>query len=64
MRFEYKTIVTETKGFMAGKVSEEEFEASFNELGAQGWELVSSVASAEGYGTTKFIVSIFKRPAL
>lgn len=60
-RFEYKTLFTDAKGMLGGKVDKYGLQAELNELGAQGWELVSSVPSAQSYGSTRWIISIFKR---
>lgn len=60
-QFEYKTIVSDAKGFWGGKVDKEEMEQSLNELGAQGWELISTTNSNESYGSTRYVISIFKR---
>lgn len=60
-QYEYKTISTDAKGFLGGKVDIESFEAQLNELGAQGWELVETLASNQDFGSTRYIVSIFKR---
>jgi len=47
-QFEYKTIFTDAKGFLGGKID-------------QGWELVSTFASNQSCGATRWIVSVFKR---
>jgi hypothetical protein len=60
-KFEYKTLFTDAKGFLGGKVDQREFQYDLNELGAQGWELVSTVAAAQSYGSTRWIISVFKR---
>lgn len=60
-RFEYKTLYTDTKGFFGGKVDPAAFQYELNELGKQGWELVSTVGSAQSYGSTRWLISIFKR---
>ncbi|WP_283609660.1 DUF4177 domain-containing protein [Faecalispora anaeroviscerum] len=60
-RFEYKTLFTDAKGFLGGKVDENEFQRKLNEFGAQGWELVSSVSANQSYGSTRWIISTFKR---
>ncbi|NLL78040.1 MAG: DUF4177 domain-containing protein [Clostridiales bacterium] len=60
-RFEYKTLITDAKGFWGGKVDSMEFQNELNELGAQGWELVSTVATAQSQGATRWIVSVLKR---
>ncbi|WP_197086253.1 DUF4177 domain-containing protein [Sphingobacterium sp. IITKGP-BTPF85] len=40
-KFEYKTIKIEPKGFWGTKLDEDRIDEILNELGAQGWELVS-----------------------
>ena len=60
-RFEYRTILYDTKGVWGGKVDDDHFEALLNGLGSQGWELVSAIATAQAYGSTKSIVCILKR---
>lgn len=60
-KFEYKTLFTDAKGLFGGRVDEYSFQRELNELGAQGWELVNTVPSAQSYGSTRWIISIFKR---
>jgi len=60
-KYEYKTLFTDAKGVLGGKVDKHEFQDELNELGRQGWELVSTVSSAQSYGATRWLVSIFKR---
>jgi Domain of unknown function (DUF4177) len=48
--WEYKTVYSRTTGF--------EGERAFNELGAQGWELVA----ASGESDTAGVTYVFKRP--
>ena len=60
-QFEYKTLFTDAKGVLGGKVDEFTFQSELNELGRQGWELVNTVAAAQSYGSTRWIISIFKR---
>lgn len=60
-KFEYKTVVADAKGMMGGKVDIEEYDNMFNEMGGQGWELVQSIASAQSYGSTRYILCTFKR---
>lgn len=59
--FEYKTLFTDAKGMLGGKVDQGAFQRELNELGRQGWELVSTVAAAQSYGSTRWIISTFKR---
>ncbi|QHQ62000.1 DUF4177 domain-containing protein [Anaerocolumna sedimenticola] len=60
-KFEYKTLFTDAKGVFGGKVDQYSFQNELNELGSQGWELVNTVAAAQSYGSTRWIISIFKR---
>jgi hypothetical protein len=60
-RMEYKTLFTDAKGFLGGKVDQSAFENDLNALGAQGWELVNTIAAAQSYGSTRWIISVFKR---
>jgi len=60
-QFEYKTLLTDAKGVLGGKVDQVTFQNDLNELGLQGWELVNTVAAAQSYGSTRWIISIFKR---
>ena len=60
-RFEYKTLLTDAKGFWGGEVDAVAFQNQLNELGAEGWELVNSVSTAQAQETTRWIVSILKR---
>lgn len=60
-RFEYKTLFTDAKGVLGGKVDQSALQKELNQLGSQGWELVSTVAAAQSYGSTRWVISIFKR---
>ncbi|NLM79404.1 MAG: DUF4177 domain-containing protein [Ruminococcaceae bacterium] len=60
-KYEYKTLFTDAKGFLGGKVDQYTFQKDLNELGMQGWELVSTVATAQNYGSTRWLISVFKR---
>lgn len=60
-KFEYRTFIYDTEGWMGGKVDNRDFEMELNKLGLDGWELVSSVSTNHSYGQTRSIVSIFKR---
>lgn len=60
-KYEYKTLFTDAKGALGGKVDRNAFQMELNELGSQGWELVSTVSSAQNYGSTRWLISIFKR---
>lgn len=60
-KFEYKTLFTDAKGVLGGKVDQSAFQNELNELGLHGWELVNTVAAAQSYGNTRWIISILKR---
>ena len=60
-KYEYKTVFTDAKGVLGGKVDKYDFQEELNELGKQGWELVSTVAATQAYGSTRWIISVFKR---
>jgi hypothetical protein len=61
MMWEYKTVKLAAKGFLGGKIKEYELEALLNDLGADGWELVSAFGTNKSYGQTRDVVAIFKR---
>ncbi|NMB08180.1 MAG: DUF4177 domain-containing protein [Tissierellia bacterium] len=60
-KWEYTSFKVETKGFAGGILEIENYNSKLNELGAQGWELVSCISTNAGYGTTREIISVFKR---
>jgi len=62
MNWEYKTIKLATRGFAGGKLDENQLDSYMNELGSQGWELVTGFDTNKGYGETRDVVVIFKRP--
>lgn len=61
-RWEYKTFKIAAKGIFSRAIEPAEFEAKLNELGSQGWELVSSFDTNMTYGTTREMVAVLKRP--
>lgn len=61
----YKAIEFDPKkSFMGGKVDCQTIENRLNELGRQGWEVVSSFTTNEGYGNTKKIVYTLKKEGI
>lgn len=62
MDWEYKTIKLAARGFMGGKFDENQLDSYMNELGSQGWELVTGFDTNKNYGETRDVVVIFKRP--
>lgn len=62
MKWEYKTVVFDTGGFLGGKVNPHEVDEICNEMGQDAWELVTVTATASSQGHTRSLVLIFKRP--
>ncbi len=63
-QWEYKTFVMEQKSSFWGYSNFEEkevIENELNELGQEGWELVSGIPNAELHGKTTKVMLIFKR---
>lgn len=60
-KWEYKSIKSEAKGMMGGILKIDNFDNRLNELGELGWELVSCFATAQAYGQSREIISVFKR---
>ena len=60
-RWEYRSIKRETKGFMGGILDTDDFDSQLNQLGDQGWELVSCLATSYGEGTTREVIAVLKR---
>ncbi|MCH2182147.1 MAG: DUF4177 domain-containing protein [Mariniblastus sp.] len=61
MQWEYKTIKLATKGFLGGKLDGVKLDAFMNDLGAEGWELVTGFDTNQAYGETRDVVVLFKR---
>lgn len=61
MKWEYKTIKLATTGFSGGKLNERLLDERMNELGEQGWELVSAFDTNQSYGASRDVVAVFKR---
>lgn len=62
MRWEYRTVKLATSGFLGGKFDENQLDAYMNQLGSQGWELVTGFDTNKSYGETRDVVVIFRRP--
>ena len=62
MKWEYKTVKFAASGFMGGNVDSEEVDATLNELGHDGWELVAGFDSNSEGGRTRDVIMVFKRP--
>jgi len=60
-RFEYKTIEIKPKGTWSWKFDIVEIDKILNDMGSQGWELISMEDKNYGYGNTEFFFYTFKR---
>jgi hypothetical protein len=58
IKWEYKTVMVDSKGFAGVKGFD--VEKVFNQLGTEGWELVSVIGTADG-GTAGKGQAVFKR---
>ena len=58
---EYKVLEFGSGGMMGGLVATAEIEKRLNELGKQGWELVTSFSTNAGYGATRKLVFTLKK---
>jgi len=62
MKWEYLTVMFKATGFwLGGKLDGDAFNAKINELGEQGWELVSVFDTNMSRGETRDVVAVFKR---
>lgn len=62
MHWEYRTIkFPASGGFLGGRIDTETFNQRINELGEQGWELVSTFATNMGYGWSRELMAVLKR---
>ena len=62
MKWEYKTVKIDAKGFAGGKFDQDKFEQLMNDVGRQEWELVNVFDTNQAYGSSRYIVATFKRP--
>ena len=60
--WDYKTAKLKLHGLLGGKIDEAELQAILTEAGAEGWELVSIVATNLYQGRTQDAALVFKRP--
>lgn len=61
MKFEYKTIKFETTGFAGGILDVDKFNTKLNELGRDGWELVTCFDTNYSQGGSRFVIAVLKR---
>lgn len=59
--WEYRTEQFETKGFMGGKLEVNAFQDKLNQLGKEGWELVSCFDTNMTDGQSRYVIAVFKR---
>jgi Domain of unknown function (DUF4177) len=63
MKWEYITVLFTATGFwLGGKLDGEAFNSKLNELGADGWELVSVFDTNMLQGQTRDVIAVLKRP--
>jgi len=61
-RYEYQTKVFDAQGFWSGgKIDVDEFDATLNEMGSQGWQLIEKVTSNMELGRTRHFICTFMR---
>jgi hypothetical protein len=60
-KWEYRSLTMRTWGWDGGKLDPESFDEELNELGNDGWELVSCFSTTRGYGKTREVIAVFKR---
>ncbi len=65
MKWEYMTLVFAATGFFyGGKLDGEKLTDRLNELGQEGWELVSVFDTNMLHGQTRDVFAILKRPSV
>ncbi len=63
MKWEYFTVAFVASGFwLGGKLDGNAFNAKLNEMGQQGWELMSVFDTNTSSGQTRDVFAVFKRP--
>lgn len=61
-KWEYRTVKVDAKGMLGGVVDVQELDQLLNQLGQQGWNLVSVFdTNMMVHGTSREIVAVFKR---
>lgn len=64
MKYEYKVLKFDTKGFLGPKMNAEDMESQLNTLGREGWELFHISEILKDMGVTIMLVATFRRPLL
>jgi hypothetical protein len=60
-KFEYKVLDVLAKGFFGGKVNFQELADKLNDLGEEGWEVISMEDTNMWEGASRSIIIILKR---
>ena len=60
-KFEYMMLKADDEGFWVAKINYQSLTDKLNYLGAQGWELVTSLDVNREQGSTKEVVLLLKR---
>lgn len=60
-KWEYKTLKFKTKGFWGGVMDLEDFEYALNQMGDDGWELVSCFDTSQSQGSSREVIAVFKK---
>lgn len=60
-QWEYKSVKFETTGFSGGILDLADFDSLLNQYGRDGWELVSPFTTNQSYGSTRYVIAVFKR---
>ena len=63
MKWEYMTLMLSAKGLiLGGAINGQTFTDKLNQLGAEGWELISVFTTNMLEGKTRDVIAILKRP--
>ena len=60
-RWQYQTVQFEGKGVMGGILDLNAFQDELNQLGSDGWELVTCFDTNMSQGQTRYVIAVFKR---
>ena len=61
VKWDYKTVKLGAGGLIGGKIDEDKLETFMNDLGSDGWELVSIFGTNQSGGQTRDVFMVFKR---
>jgi hypothetical protein len=60
-RWQSQTVQFEAKGFMGGIIDLDSFQGELNQLGSEGWELVTCFDTNMSQGQSRYVIAVFKR---